>query len=123
MGATDLVDGGQAVDVKVNDGAAALLDAVRLLDHKNVPLEGISVREPSLDYRGVRIDAAMKQYDGRPAMLIASSHDPYAARTVRDSSCHAPTIRAATAVCARTASPDTLQPAPNSTSPIATGTR
>jgi len=39
---------------------------------------------PSLDYRGIRIEGAMKQYGGRPALLIASSHDPYAARTVRE---------------------------------------
>jgi len=32
----------------------------------------------------VRIEAAMKQYGGRPALLAASSHDPYAARTVRE---------------------------------------
>lgn len=54
--------------------AAAELRAVRSL----------ALVSPSLDYRGVRIDAAMKQYDGRPAMLIASSHDPYAARTIRE---------------------------------------
>jgi len=36
------------------------------------------------DLQSVRIDSAMKQYDGRPAMLIASNHDPYAARTVRE---------------------------------------
>ena len=54
--------------------AAADLQAVRSL----------ALISPSLEYRGVRIDAAMKQYDGRPAMLMASSHDPYAARTVRE---------------------------------------
>jgi len=54
--------------------AAADLQSVRAL----------ALVSPSLDYRGVRIDSAMKQYDGRPAMLIASNHDPYAARTVRE---------------------------------------
>jgi dienelactone hydrolase len=39
---------------------------------------------PSLEYRGVRIDGAMKEYGGRPALLVASSHDPYAVRTVHD---------------------------------------
>jgi dienelactone hydrolase len=39
---------------------------------------------PSLEYRGVRIDFAMKEYGGRPALLIASSHDPYAVRTAHD---------------------------------------
>jgi dienelactone hydrolase len=54
--------------------AAADLPAVRSL----------ALISPSLDYRGVRIEAAMKQYGGRPALLMASSHDPYAARTVRE---------------------------------------
>lgn len=40
---------------------------------------------PSLDYRGVRLDQAMiKKYGARPMLLIASSDDPYALRTVRD---------------------------------------
>jgi len=50
---------------------------------------------PAQEYRGVRIDAAMKDYDGRPALLIASSHDPYAARTVRDLAKDAPGPREA----------------------------
>lgn len=54
--------------------AAAALPTVRSL----------GLVSPSLDYRGVRVEAAMKQYGGRPAMLIASSKDPYAARTVRE---------------------------------------
>jgi len=47
-------------------------------------VHSLALISPSLDYRGVRIDAASKQYGGRPAMLIASSHDPYAARSVRE---------------------------------------
>jgi len=47
-------------------------------------VHALALVSPSLDYRGVRIDAAMKQYDGRPAMLMASNHDPYAMRTVRE---------------------------------------
>ena len=39
---------------------------------------------PSAEYRGVRIDGAMKEYGGRAALLMASNQDPYAARTVRD---------------------------------------
>ncbi len=39
---------------------------------------------PSLDYRGVRIEAAMRQYGARPALFVASLKDPYAARSVRD---------------------------------------
>jgi len=45
---------------------------------------------PSLDYRGVRIEAPMRQYGARPALFLASLHDPYAARTVRELSKNAP---------------------------------
>ena len=38
---------------------------------------------PSLDYRGLRADAALKQYRG-PALLVASAGDPYASRSVRE---------------------------------------
>jgi len=47
-------------------------------------VRSLALVSPSLDYRGIRIEGAMKQYGGRPALLIASSRDPYAARTVRE---------------------------------------
>jgi dienelactone hydrolase len=47
-------------------------------------VHALALVSPALDYRGVRIEAAMKQYGGRPALLVASSHDPYAVRTIRD---------------------------------------
>jgi dienelactone hydrolase len=60
----------------------ANLAALAAADLQSV--HSLALVSPSLDYRGVRIDAAMKQYDGRPALFIASNHDPYAARTVRE---------------------------------------
>jgi alpha-beta hydrolase superfamily lysophospholipase len=39
---------------------------------------------PTMDYRGLRLDAAMKKYGARPALLVASDDDGYAFRTVRD---------------------------------------
>jgi dienelactone hydrolase len=49
-----------------------------------VSVRSLALVSPSLDYRGIRIEGAMKKYGGRPAILIASSRDPYAARTVRE---------------------------------------
>ena len=46
-------------------------------------IRSIALVSPSLDYRGVRIESLMAQYGARPASLMASVHDPYAARTVR----------------------------------------
>ena len=46
-------------------------------------IASLALLSPSLDYRGVRIDSLLSQYGGRPALLMASIHDPYAARSVR----------------------------------------
>jgi len=47
-------------------------------------IRSIALISPSLDYRGVRIEAAMRAYGARPALLIASARDPYAARSTRE---------------------------------------
>lgn len=47
-------------------------------------VRSLALVSPSLDYRGVRIETAMRQYGARPALLIASVKDPLAARTVRE---------------------------------------
>jgi dienelactone hydrolase len=39
---------------------------------------------PTIDYRGLRIDAAMKKYAARPALLVASDDDAYASRSVKE---------------------------------------
>ena len=44
----------------------------------------LALLSPSLDYRGLRVEAAMKKYDARPALLIASDDDPYAMRSGKD---------------------------------------
>lgn len=47
-------------------------------------VRSLALLSPSLDYRGVRIEAAMRKYGGRPALLIASDDDAYAGRSVKD---------------------------------------
>lgn len=47
-------------------------------------VRSIALVSPSLDYRGVRIDALLRQYGPRPALLMASLRDPYAARSARE---------------------------------------
>jgi dienelactone hydrolase len=47
-------------------------------------IRSLALVSPSLDYRGVRIEAAMKEYGDRPALLLASLRDPYAARSARE---------------------------------------
>ena len=46
-------------------------------------IASLALVSPSLEYRGVRIDSFLRQYGGRPALPMASLHDPYAARSVR----------------------------------------
>ncbi len=46
-------------------------------------VRGVALLSPSSDYRGVRIEAALRKYGNRPLLLVTSSEDPYALRTVR----------------------------------------
>lgn len=46
-------------------------------------VQSLALLSPTLDYRGVRIEGAFRQYGARPALLVASLSDPYAARSVR----------------------------------------
>jgi dienelactone hydrolase len=44
----------------------------------------LALLSPSLDYRGLKIEAAMKKYGGKPALLVVSDEDPYALRSAKD---------------------------------------
>ena len=39
---------------------------------------------PSLDYRGLRIEAALRKYGGRPVLLVAGTDDGYGMRSVKE---------------------------------------
>jgi alpha-beta hydrolase superfamily lysophospholipase len=39
---------------------------------------------PTMDYRGLRIDPALRKYGARPALFVASDDDGYSMRSVRD---------------------------------------
>jgi dienelactone hydrolase len=56
-------------------------------------VRSLALISPSLDYRGLRIENAMRQYGARPALLIASLQDPYAARSSRTLAEDPPGIR------------------------------
>jgi dienelactone hydrolase len=43
----------------------------------------IALLSPGLDYRGLRTEAPMKKFGTRPALLVSSTKDPYAWRSVR----------------------------------------
>jgi alpha-beta hydrolase superfamily lysophospholipase len=46
-------------------------------------IRSLALLSAGLDYRGLRIEAAMRKYGERPAFLVASLEDPYATRSAR----------------------------------------
>jgi dienelactone hydrolase len=44
----------------------------------------LALLSPTSDYRGLRIDAALKKYGTRPALMIASDDDAYAMRSAKE---------------------------------------
>jgi dienelactone hydrolase len=46
-------------------------------------IRSIALVSPSLEYRGLRVELPFAEYGTRPALLMASVHDPYAARSIR----------------------------------------
>jgi alpha-beta hydrolase superfamily lysophospholipase len=44
----------------------------------------LALLSPSLDYRGLRIEAAVRKYGKRPMLLVVSDDDPYAKRSALD---------------------------------------
>jgi alpha-beta hydrolase superfamily lysophospholipase len=44
----------------------------------------LALLSPSIDYRGLRLDQAIKKYGARPALLVVGDNDGYAVRTARD---------------------------------------
>jgi dienelactone hydrolase len=58
---------------------------VAVLAAANEPgVKTLVLLSPSLEYRNLRLEQALKAFGGRPALLVASSNDPYALRTVRE---------------------------------------
>jgi acetyl esterase/lipase len=72
--------GGRAVGVV----GASLGASLAIIAAAEMPqVRAVALVSPVLDYRGVRLEAAVKKYGARPLLLLASSEDPYALRTVR----------------------------------------
>lgn len=47
-------------------------------------VHSLALLSPSLDYRGLRIEAAIRKVGERPILLVASDDDPYALRSARE---------------------------------------
>jgi dienelactone hydrolase len=56
-----------------------------VLDAASDPaVASLALLSPSLDYRGLRIEAAARKYGNRPMLLVSSDDDGYARRSVAD---------------------------------------
>ena len=55
-----------------------------LIDASNDPaVRSVALLSPGVDYRGLRTEAPMRKYAGRPALLVGSTRDPYVRRSIR----------------------------------------
>lgn len=59
--------------------------SLAILEAASDPLvASVALLSPGLDYRRLRPEAAMKKYNGRPALILASAEDAYASRSARE---------------------------------------
>lgn len=53
-------------------------------------IRAVALISPSTEYRGLRIEGALRQVGSRPVLFVASRRDPYAARSARELTKDAP---------------------------------
>lgn len=65
-------------------GASMGANLAALYAASDPEVTSVALLSPSLDYRGLRIEAAVRKYGGRPMLLVVSDDDPYATRSAGD---------------------------------------
>jgi len=65
-------------------GASLGATLVALAAGEDPTIRGVALLSPSLDYRGLRIEAAVRKLGSRPMLLVASDDDAYAMRSARE---------------------------------------
>jgi dienelactone hydrolase len=69
---------------RIGMAGASIGANVAVLAAANDPaVRSLALLSVSLDYRGLKLEQALKTFASRPALLIASSEDPFALRTAR----------------------------------------
>jgi dienelactone hydrolase len=69
---------------RVGFAGASLGANVAVLAGADAPMvRSLALLSVSLDYRGLKLEQALKNYGSRPALLVASSEDPFALRSAR----------------------------------------
>jgi dienelactone hydrolase len=65
-------------------GASIGATLVALAAADDPAVVSVALLSPTAEYRGLRIDAAIRKYGARPLLMVASDDDGYAARTVKE---------------------------------------
>jgi len=74
-------------------GASIGANLAILLAANDPTVRSLVLLSPGIDYRGLRPEAALKKYADRPAMLVASQEDTYAANSARQLAGSGPGVR------------------------------
>ena len=70
---------------RIGMAGASLGANVAVLAAANDPsVRSLALLSVSLDYRGLKLEQALKKFASRPALLVASSEDPFALRSARE---------------------------------------
>jgi len=65
-------------------GASLGANLVALAAADDPGVASLALLSPSLDYRGLRIEPAMRKFGSRPVLMVVSDDDPYASRSAHD---------------------------------------
>jgi dienelactone hydrolase len=65
-------------------GASLGANVAALAAAADASIASVALLSPSIDYRGLRIDQAVKKIGSRPILFVAGSDDSYAARSARE---------------------------------------
>ena len=65
-------------------GASLGANLVALAAADDPGVASLALLSPSLDYRGLRIETAMRKFGSRPVLMVVSDDDPYASRSAHD---------------------------------------
>jgi pimeloyl-ACP methyl ester carboxylesterase len=65
-------------------GASIGANLAALTASTDLTVASLALLSPSLDYRGLRIEAPLRKVADRPVLLVASDDDPYALRSAKD---------------------------------------
>jgi dienelactone hydrolase len=66
-------------------GASLGANVAALAAANDLAVKSLALLSVSLDYRGLKLEQALKTFASRPALLVASSEDPFALRSARQS--------------------------------------